>query len=270
MKKMKTLSKLFFFAAFFCVAISLNGQKWTPNASNLYADPIGTNVGIGILSPASKLHVNASAWQSALRVQLGGINKFVVGSNGGVTIGADELAQPNGLYVQGLIQGNSTIATRLATNKNFAIASWEIGGSGSLALMTYNDASTAHIPMSLVASRFYFYSGSVGIGVINIPSNVKLAVDGKIVCEEIEVKNVSADFVFDANYKLRSLNEVEQFIKTNGHLPGVAPASETEKGINLGEFNQILLQKIEELTLYMIELKKENEELKSVINLLKK
>jgi len=111
---------------------------------------------------------------------------------------------------------------------------------------------------------------SMGIGTANIPSDSKLAVDGKITCEEIEVKNVSADFVFDANYKLRSLKEVELFIKENGHLPDISPASETEKGVNLGEFNQTLLQKIEELTLYMIELKKEREELKSEIYLLKK
>ncbi|MDY0104496.1 MAG: hypothetical protein RBS07_16290 [Lentimicrobium sp.] len=267
---MKTLSKFFFIATFVCVAISINGQTWTPNGSNLYVNPINAKVGIGVSNPLSKLHVNASYLQTPFVIQEGGVNRLVVdagGNSGNVTIGANGSTN-NGLYVNGLIQGNSTIATHLAKNKNFAIASWEVGGPGSMSLMTFNDAESEHIPMSFVASRFYFYSGSVGIGVINIPSNSKLAVDGKIVCEEIEVKNVSADFVFDVNYKLPSLKEVELFIKTNGHLPGVAPASETEKGVNLGEFNQILLQKIEELTLYMIDLKKENEELKSKVALL--
>lgn len=59
------------------------------------------------------------------------------------------------------------------------------------------------------------------------------------------------------------------FIKENGHLLDFAPASETSKGVKLGDFNQTLLQKIEELTLYMIKLKKENEQLISKINSLK-
>lgn len=104
---------------------------------------------------------------------------------------------------------------------------------------------------------------------MNVPSGVKLAVDGKIICEEIEVKNIAADFVFDKNYKLLTLTEVESFIKENGHLPGIAPASETINGINLSEFNQSLLQKVEELTLYVIELKKENEKLTEKVNNLK-
>lgn len=115
---------------------------------------------------------------------------------------------------------------------------------------------------------FIVKGGGIGIG-LNVPSGVKLAVDGKIICEEIEVKNIAADFVFDKNYKLLTLTEVESFIKENGHLPGIAPASETINGINLSEFNQSLLQKVEELTLYVIELKKENEKLTEKVNNLK-
>lgn len=104
-------------------------------------------------------------------------------------------------------------------------------------------------------------------------SNKLLQVDGKIECEEIQVTDVGADYVFDDNYKLRSLKEIEQYIKQHKHLPGIPPSSETEKGVNLGEFNEILLEKIEELTLYTIELQKqieyvksENTELKKIIN----
>lgn len=90
-----------------------------------------------------------------------------------------------------------------------------------------------------------------------------VSVDGLFIAEEIQVKNVGADYVFDDSYKLRSINEVEQFINTNKHLPDVAPASETEKGINVGEFNETLLRKIEELTLYIIQINKEVEALKA-------
>lgn len=108
-----------------------------------------------------------------------------------------------------------------------------------------------------------YFSDKVVIGT-TVPEG-ELTVNGKIACEEIEVKNVGADYVFGESYKLKTLEEVDLFIKTNGHLPGMEPASETEKGVNVGEFSEKLLEKIEELTLYMIELKKENESLKSEI-----
>jgi hypothetical protein len=70
--------------------------------------------------------------------------------------------------------------------------------------------------------------------------------------------------------KLKSLGEVEEYIAKNGHLPGV-PSEETvlKEGVSLGEMDAILLQKIEEITLYLIELKKENEALKAEIKSLK-
>jgi hypothetical protein len=73
-----------------------------------------------------------------------------------------------------------------------------------------------------------------------------------------------ADFVFDKNYELMPLNEVENFYKTNHHLPNVPTAKDIQKtGNNLGQTDVILLQKIEELTLYVVELKKEVEALKN-------
>ncbi|MFC2140821.1 hypothetical protein ACFLQP_00810, partial [Acidobacteriota bacterium] len=105
--------------------------------------------------------------------------------------------------------------------------------------------------------------GKVGVNTTQIGANsAALTVCGKIECEEIEVKDIACDFVFEDHYNLDRLSDVEEYIKVNKHLPGVPPASVTKKGVNLGEFNQILLQKVEELTLYMIELKKENEVLK--------
>lgn len=111
-------------------------------------------------------------------------------------------------------------------------------------------------------------TGAVGIGTTVIPSGVKLAVNGKILATEIEVQLQSAwpDFVFNDEYKLKPLSEVENFIHEKGHLPGVPSASEiSSNGINLGQMDAILLQKIEELTLHMIELEKKNELLKQQI-----
>lgn len=91
--------------------------------------------------------------------------------------------------------------------------------------------------------------------------------DGKIECDELEVKQVNlADYVFADDYQLKSLAEVEAFIGENSHLPNV-PSAQTvaEEGMNVGQFQNILLEKVEELTLYVIEQNKINEEQEAVI-----
>ncbi len=106
-------------------------------------------------------------------------------------------------------------------------------------------------------------SGNVGIGVIN--PGQKLAVNGNIRSKEIKVElNNWPDYVFAPSYNLQSLSEVETFINQNGHLPNIPSAAEVEEnnGIELGAMNAKLLEKIEELTLHLIEkdkqLKKQN------------
>jgi hypothetical protein len=104
-------------------------------------------------------------------------------------------------------------------------------------------------------------NGNVGIGtsLMSNPNNYKLAVNGTIGAKEIVVENTSAtwnwpDYVFEKDYKKKDLFELELYLQTEKHLPDVPSAKEiAEKGINLGEMNAILLKKIEELTLYLIE-----------------
>ena len=107
-------------------------------------------------------------------------------------------------------------------------------------------------------------SGNVGIGTDN-PQN-KLDVNGTIRAKEILVESNWADFVFKQNYKLPTLREVEEYIKEKGTLPNVPSEEEVKaNGISVGENNALLLQKIEELTLYVIQQQKEIEELKQQI-----
>jgi hypothetical protein len=87
--------------------------------------------------------------------------------------------------------------------------------------------------------------------------NYTLSVNGKIRATEVKVYTGWADFVFANNFKLRPLAEVAQFIQQNKHLPDVPSAAEVEKdGIFVGEMSKIQMQKIEELTLYILELHK--------------
>ncbi|MCG8411990.1 MAG: hypothetical protein MI739_11975, partial [Bacteroidales bacterium] len=106
--------------------------------------------------------------------------------------------------------------------------------------------------------------GQVGIGTTVIGSSYKLAVQGKIGAHEIVVTTDGwYDFVFDKDYKLKDLKEVENFIEENNHLPDIPSEKEVlENGIQIGEMNAKLLQKIEELTLYTIAQQKEIEELR--------
>lgn len=104
-------------------------------------------------------------------------------------------------------------------------------------------------------------NGNVGIGVLN-PVN-KLEVNGVIRANEVIVETGWADYVFQDDYKLKPLSEVEAFIKVNKHLPSLPSADKIqEKGAHVAELMTKMMEKIEELTLYSIEQKKEIDELK--------
>lgn len=108
---------------------------------------------------------------------------------------------------------------------------------------------------------------NVGIGTANT-KGYRLAVAGDIISEEVKVALIEnwPDYIFEKDYELRTLEEVEEYIATKGHLPEIPNAAEvTENGINLGEMDAKLLQKIEELTLYLIEQNKEIKELKEKV-----
>ena len=106
-------------------------------------------------------------------------------------------------------------------------------------------------------------NGNVGIGT-NSAKN-KLSVNGTIWAKEVKVSmSDAADWVFEDYYELRSLEEVETFVKSNKHLPDIPSADEfRENDMNLGEMNNLLLQKMEEITLYMIDMNKQVQQLKA-------
>lgn len=107
-------------------------------------------------------------------------------------------------------------------------------------------------------------TGNVGIGTLN--PTYKLSVNGDVRTKEIVVETGWSDYVFDKNYKLNSLEEVEKFIQKNKHLPNIPSAKEVEeKGLRVGDVQKRMMEKIEELTLYIIEANKKIEKLEQLI-----
>jgi len=132
-------------------------------------------------------------------------------------------------------------------------------GTQENANLIYGDFSTNQIAIGTKT----FYSGANG--------PYMLSVKGKIACQELKVDlNNWSDFVFNSDYKLRSLGDVEAYVKANKHLPEVPSAKEVEaNGVSVGEMQATMMQKIEEMTLYMIQLQKQNDELAKQVESLK-
>ncbi len=104
------------------------------------------------------------------------------------------------------------------------------------------------------------------------PSDYRLVVKGRAIAEEVRVLNSSnwPDYVFADDYPLLPLAELDQYIKTHNHLPNLPQATEIEKeGFDLGEMQKKLLEKVEELTLYTIQLHQENQSLRTELSDLK-
>jgi len=119
-------------------------------------------------------------------------------------------------------------------------------------------------------SDIHYSEGNVGIGTTNT-AGFKLAVNGNIMAELIKVvENVPAsDYVFQEDYKLMPLYELEMFVNKNQHLPEVKSAKEfKEEGYNVGDMDDVLLRKVEELTLYTIAQQKQIDEQKKMVDVL--
>lgn len=225
--------------------------------------PATGNVGIGTLTPGFNLHVNTPTATAAFVAQ-----SSVAPADADRAVGFFRMINagktPNETY---------NIAFRKVGSVYQCLQSASVAGATvNISLFDYTAKSMTFGGNGLTEVLFK-NSGAVGIGTTAaIPSGIKLAVNGKVNCKEVEVTMSGwSDFVFNSDYKLRSLYEVENFIALNKHLPDVPSEKEVlENGVNLGDMNSTLLQKVEELTLYMIQLQKDNDALKVRISNLEK
>ncbi|SMC75222.1 hypothetical protein [Pedobacter africanus] len=166
-------------------------------------------------------------------------------------------AYQNGTNIDFYIVPNAAIYT------SFAVSSFSYGYGLTPQYVTITEQTTTPEGNDITASASIKTvtstdgNGNVGIGTTD-PRGYKLAVNGKVRAQEIKVEaSPWPDYVFAKDYELPTLQETEKHIKDKGHLPGIPSAAEVKaNGVDLGEMNAKLLQKIEELTLHLIEMKK--------------
>ena len=147
----------------------------------------------------------------------------------------------------------------IRANENFIS-----GGNNSWVIHTPDDGrTTIHIAPRNNSNTDWEWNNA-----FIIQNNGNASLSGKFEAKEIKVTlTPTADFVFEEDYNLPKLEEVEKHIKEKKHLPEIASAKEMEKkGVNVGEFQIKLLQKIEELTLYIIEQNNRIKELETKVN----
>lgn len=199
------------------------------------------NIGVGTVTPNSKLEISYGSGSSSVP----GVKIFGGGAvyeNIALSLEDTGTASNN---INILEFKNSSLRSAIIKSVNPA-ANTSTGGN------LIFETTSNYIGTLNENQLFLKNNGDIGVGT-NAPDS-KLTVAGNIHAQEVKVTvNAGADFVFNENYRLPKLEEVEKFIKENKHLPEIASEKEMQdNGLLLAEMNIKLLQKIEELTLYTI------------------
>jgi hypothetical protein len=254
------------------ITTALNAQTWSgATPGNIYYN--SGNVGIGTTTPGYKTVVSNNG-AAGMEIDPTGV-QFSEGVGLQTYNRATSAYTPLQIYSSKLVLagGNVGIGTTTPGYKtvisNNGAAGIEIDPTGiqfpqGVGIQTYNRSTSTYLPFQIYSSKLVLDGGNVLIGkTTQVNSAYKLDVNGSMRSNEVVVNVTGADFVFQDNYNLKTLNEVERFIKDNKHLPDIEAAKEMEeKGLELGKMDMKLLQKIEELTLYMIDFKKEMDKMK--------
>lgn len=234
--------------------------QWTPSGNDIYNSNTG-NVGIGTSTPKAILDMGKPLNPGQVSAILARLSEGY-SAGGGTYLGTVGYnTQPSGTITDVTDVKSFAIEHSFYGATNSSINFLRGGGTigGSISFNTNDNTEKMRI----------LYNGNVGIGITH-PQN-KLDVNGTIHTKAVLIDlNGWADYVFKPSYLLRPLTEVKAFIDQNQHLPEVPSEQEiVKKGLNVGEMNKLLMKKVEELTLYLIENQKQINELKTEVSLMK-
>jgi hypothetical protein len=266
---------------------SVNG-RWISGPYKLVTNCPDVKVGIGIVNPRSKLDV------------------IGITSSDAISIGADPSSMANDIFRFRIRGFNPTNTAKILEVSNTATTLFSVNNqgyselNGQLAIGSTNNATKLSIVAVANNTRLLELKRVNNViltvdevGLMNLKGRIELTGNMEITTSSntpLIIKNSSikilqldnngllharrikvdtdtwADFVFEKNYKLMPLNELQSFINENKHLPNVPSENEVvENGVDLVEMNKILLQKVEELTLYLLQQQKEIDELKEKV-----
>ncbi|MFT3679086.1 MAG: hypothetical protein QM791_02365 [Ferruginibacter sp.] len=246
---------------------------------SLTLNPLGGNVGIGTnYTPSlAKLEILTGAESVGLSVGNGTVSllHFLGGANRSV----NSYGGYFGTYTNHPLHfftNSSWAQLTLLPNGNFGIgitnpgSKLDIKGTVNISHFYWGPQEDVYIRGGKANSKVIIndIEGNVGIGTAN--TTHKLTVNGAIRAKEIRVNTGWADYVFEKEYQLQSLEDVEKYISEHKHLPGIPPAAILQKeGVDISDIQTKMMAKIEELTLYMIEANKKIEALQQENKLIK-
>jgi len=264
--KFLIMKKVLFFFVSWCVAMGAMAQQWA--GSTTTSDTI-YRYGVTQIRPTSNgnPYVQIKNDQVLLRKSYGTEypENYVSLSPYGIFIDSGIYApRPSSSITQGQFD-----FINIASDGHSQIH-FKLNSSGKLitdgSIQCAGVITTNHLTCNYTVSTNSTHTNYLSVNGADASSTYKLAVNSGILCEELKVMAdvPSSDYVFEPTYKLKPLSEVEAFVTENKHLPDVPSAKEfKENGYKVGEMDNLLLQKVEELTLYIIDLQKQIEELKS-------
>lgn len=277
-----------------------NGIKYTANANGSRTFSYGKNstplrvLTVCAAAPFGAINHSFDGWMQIfdgtnpattglLNFQTFGTKSFIDASDGGNTGNSGLLLNYfcgnnvgicTGQY-GGTVEMGKNVSIGFPVNNSQTLLNLALPAGITKAISINNPAISTSINVFEVTNDGTTYIGIGRPRVGGVAANAMLSVNGLILAKEVRVAVSTtthwADYVFEKNYKLKSLSEVEKYIVKHKHLPDVPSAEEvTENGIDMLEMNSILLKKIEELTLYTIGLQKQLDAQQKDINALKK